>query len=103
MLENTKGTKKIHMRCYKSNRDKIHFYIKLYFFELGIVGKHGRKNIGECWKGPNVFFMKATKGTIKIIIMDAININILIHENQISYSKNNESENDFMDNLYDLG
>jgi hypothetical protein len=24
------------------------------FIELGIVGKHGRKNIGEYWKGPNI-------------------------------------------------
>jgi len=34
-------------------------------FELGIVGKHGRKNIGESWKDPNGFFLKETKGTIK--------------------------------------
>jgi hypothetical protein len=35
--------------------------------------------------------------------MDAKNISILIGENEISYSKSNENENDFINNLYDHG
>jgi hypothetical protein len=35
--------------------------------------------------------------------MNVTNINILVDENQISYSKISGSEKDFMDNLYDLG
>jgi hypothetical protein len=35
--------------------------------------------------------------------MDAKNINVLIGENEISYSKSNENENDFINNLYDHG
>jgi uncharacterized protein YacL (UPF0231 family) len=33
--------------------------------------------------------------------MDATNNNVLISENEISYSKSNENENDFINNLYD--
>jgi hypothetical protein len=42
------------------------------------------------------------KGTKKDI-MNVINVNILVDESQISYSKINWSEKDFMDNIYDLG
>lgn len=35
--------------------------------------------------------------------MNVINVNILVHENQISYSKFNGNEKDFMNNLYGLG
>ncbi len=35
--------------------------------------------------------------------MDAKNINVLIGENEISYSKSNENENDFINNIYDHG
>jgi hypothetical protein len=30
----------------------------IYFFELGVVGKHNVKNVGGCWKGPKKKFMK---------------------------------------------
>jgi hypothetical protein len=43
--------------------------------------------------------MKATKKDI----INLVNINILVDENQISYSKISGSEKDFMDNLYNLG
>jgi hypothetical protein len=33
--------------------------------------------------------------------MDAKNINVLVGQNEISYSKINGSENHFMNNLYD--
>jgi hypothetical protein len=51
----------------------------LYFFELEVVGKHGRKNIEKQWKGP-IFLKKATMRTTKNI-MDTININVLVGEN----------------------
>jgi hypothetical protein len=35
--------------------------------------------------------------------MNVINVNILMDENQISYSKISGNEKEFMDNLYDLG
>jgi hypothetical protein len=57
----------------------------------------GRKNIGKAQ-----FFLKATKDTKKDI-MGAINVDVLIGENQISYPRINGSGNDFINNLYDLG
>jgi hypothetical protein len=35
--------------------------------------------------------------------VDAKNINDLTSENEISYSKSNGNENDFINNLYDYG
>jgi hypothetical protein len=56
-----------------------------YFFELGVVGKNGRKNIGGCWKGP-IFFFKRPSRAPKMEITNTGAIN--------------GSGNDFMDNLY---
>jgi len=42
--------------------------------------------------------LKATKDTKK-----DINVDVLIGENQFSYSRINGSGNDFINNLYDLG
>jgi hypothetical protein len=56
----------------------------------------GRKNIRKAQ------FLKATKDTKKDI-MDAINVDVLIGENQFSYSITNGSGNDFIKKLYDLG
>jgi hypothetical protein len=36
------------------------FYI-LYFFELGVIGKHARKDVGGPWKGPEIIAFEATK------------------------------------------
>jgi hypothetical protein len=46
--------------------------------------------------------LKATKDTKKDI-MGAINVDVLIGENRISYSRINGHGNDFINNLYDLG
>ncbi len=83
-------------------RDVVGVRVKniIYFFKLRVVGKHDKKNIGKPWKNPFVF--KVMKGTKKDI-MNVINVNILVDESQISYSKINWSEKDFMDNIYDLG
>jgi hypothetical protein len=27
-------------------------------FKLGVVGKHGKKDVRRYWKGPNFFFLK---------------------------------------------
>jgi hypothetical protein len=35
----------------------------IYISKLGVVGKHGRKNIGGHWKG--LIFFRGTKGTKK--------------------------------------
>jgi hypothetical protein len=35
--------------------------------------------------------------------MDAKNVYVIIGENEISYSKSNGNENDFINNLYDHG
>jgi hypothetical protein len=40
-----------------------------------VVGKHGRKDIGGCWKGPKNIAFEATKATQKDI-MGAKNINV---------------------------
>jgi hypothetical protein len=50
MLEDTKGTNK-YIRDAASTR----VYNILYFIELRVDGKHDRKNIGGCLKGPNFF------------------------------------------------
>jgi len=50
----------------------ILYYI---FFEPMVVGKHGRKDIGGCWKGPKNMAFEATKATQKDI-MGAKNINV---------------------------
>jgi hypothetical protein len=47
-------------------------------------------------------FLLGNKGAKKDI-MDAKNINVLVHENEIPYSTINESENNFIHNLYDHG
>jgi hypothetical protein len=73
----------------------------LYFFKSKIVGKHGRNYIERCWKSPN-YFLKAINDTKKDI-MGAINVNVLVGENEFSYFRINGREFDFMDNLYDLG
>jgi hypothetical protein len=52
------------------------FYI---FFEPWIIGKH-RKDICECWKGPNKIVCNVMKN-IKNDIMGVKNINVLIGEN----------------------
>jgi hypothetical protein len=46
--------------------------------------------------------LRATKDTKKYI-MGAINVDVLIGENQISYSRTNGSGDDFINNVYDLG
>jgi hypothetical protein len=46
------GTKK-YIRTIAST--KVNNILYLYFFELGIIGKHGKKNIEKFWKGPNFF------------------------------------------------
>jgi hypothetical protein len=28
----------------------------IYIFEPRVIGKHGRKDIGGCWKGPKILF-----------------------------------------------
>jgi hypothetical protein len=50
----------------------ILYYI---FFEPMVVGKHGMKDIGGCWKGPKNMAFEATKATQKDI-MGAKNINV---------------------------
>jgi hypothetical protein len=70
---NTKGTKK-----YTQNIADAWVKNILYFFELEVVGKHGRKNIEKQWKGP--IFLKSNNPHHKKI-MDTININVLIGEN----------------------
>ncbi len=59
MLHDTKGTKKYIEDIASSRERNIVYFI---FFELGDVGKNGRKNIGGCWKGP-IFSFKAIKDT----------------------------------------
>lgn len=54
-------------------------------------------------KRPN-FFSEAQQKTPKKErkkLMNAINFNVSISENEISYSKINGSENNFMNNLYE--
>jgi hypothetical protein len=58
----------------------------LYFFKARVVGKHGRKDIVECWKGLKRKSFEAT-GAEKDIIKYKILCN----------------QNDFIDNLYDHG
>ncbi len=58
---------------------------------------HGRKGIGKCWKRSKILFW-SNEGAKKDI-MDVKNINVLIGENEISYSKSNGNENDFINNL----
>jgi deoxyhypusine synthase len=64
------------------------------------------KTLGEGghWKGLHKLILKII---IKIFkkkdIMGAKNINVLIGENKISYSKMNENENNILNNLYDHG
>jgi hypothetical protein len=46
----------------------------LYFFKARVVGKHGRKDIWECWKG---FKKKSFEAIgVKMDIIKAINIKI---------------------------
>jgi hypothetical protein len=59
-------------------------------------------NVGGCRKGLEKLVFETTT-TTKKDVMDAINVKVSIGENKISYSKINESGNDFMDNLYDHG
>jgi hypothetical protein len=64
----------------KSIRDVVSIRVKniLYyiFFELGGVGKHGRKNIGVHWKGPRKCLLRQ-RGCQKKI-MNVKNINVLV-------------------------
>jgi hypothetical protein len=49
------------------------------FFEPRVIGRHGRTDIGGCWKGPKKL-LQSNKDTQKDI-MDAKNINVLLGEN----------------------
>jgi hypothetical protein len=51
------------------------FYI-YNFFKLRVIGKHGKNDIGWCWKGPKIIAFRTMKGTKKTII-GAKNVNVL--------------------------
>jgi hypothetical protein len=60
---------------------------------------HGRKDMGECWKGPKTFLLRQQRCPKKSWMLEMIHV--LVGENEITYSIINGSENDFMDDLYD--
>jgi hypothetical protein len=47
----------------------------IYILNQWLFGKHGRKDIGGCWKGPKNMAFEATKATQKDI-MGAKNISV---------------------------
>ncbi len=49
-----------------------------------VIGKHGRKDMGGTLDRPQKIAFETMKGAKKDII-DAINVNVLIVENQISH------------------
>ncbi len=71
----------------------------IYFSNQGLLGNMVRRTLRDVGKALKICFW-GNKGDPKKIT-SAKNINVLIGENQISYSRINGSENDFMDNLYD--
>jgi hypothetical protein len=52
---------------------------------------------------PLTFYFKGKMKKIKHDNMGVKNINVLVGENEISYLKTNENENNFIGNLYDHG
>jgi hypothetical protein len=56
----------------------------LHFFDLGVIGKHGRKYLGGTLDRPQKIAFETMKGAKKNII-NAINVNVLIGESQISH------------------
>ncbi len=59
------------------------FYI---LFDLGVIGKHSRKYLGGTLDRPQKFAFETMKGAKKGII-DAINVNALIGESNITFVK----------------
>jgi hypothetical protein len=58
---------------------KIKNILHLYFFKSRVIGKHGRKNIWGCWKGPKIIVFDTMKGRKKIIINVSNLLKIIFH------------------------